>query len=356
MKKKIMMCFRLGGENGGPYVSHQRIMKSRLKQKYCFEALYVPRARVLLTPLGMKHFIEKIKCEKPDAVQVAGLQLEGFLVMYACRRAKVKTILAIHGSIAEAIQMGRIERWLYRQIETYTVKNATAVYGVSEYVGSWPICHITKKFVGTIYNLPGEISKRSAQQEIRKKLGIKQTDFVIASSGRITTEKGYDVLWNAIKALGHRENVKFIIAGDGAYRKQWEKEILEQRFDDAVFLLGYCDNVNEILEESDAFIICTKHETLCISLLEAAMHELPMVATDVGGIPEIIVDGRNGLLVKNGDVIGFADALNRLVQSPEYSRQLGKMAFHDISKKFGAEKITKQLESIYEMVFSAHSS
>ena len=80
-KKKILLTLRIGGENGGPYISHSRIMQSALKDKYDMKPLMVPRSRVLLDPRGMKSFVNTIKSENPDLVVVTGLQIEGFLTM-----------------------------------------------------------------------------------------------------------------------------------------------------------------------------------------------------------------------------------------------------------------------------------
>ena len=138
-KPRIALTFRKGGENGGPYNSHKRVMESSLSDKYDFVPLFVPRARVLVTPWGMRAFVKEIKSKKPQLVQVTGLQLEGFLTMIACKLAKVKTLVAIHGSSTEALDIGRFRKWRAALLEKWTVINADAVYGVSDYVSTWKV-------------------------------------------------------------------------------------------------------------------------------------------------------------------------------------------------------------------------
>ena len=347
-KPKIALTFRKGGENGGPYNSHKRIMESSLSDKYEFVQLFVPRARVLVTPWGMKAFVKEIKLMKPQLVQVTGLQLEGFLTMIACKLAKVKTLLAIHGSSTEALGIGPFRRWRASIIEKWTIQNADGIFGVSDYVSGWEICEKAKKHFGTIYNIPFDAKKQKAcpTEDLRKILNIKPDDIVIVSTGRITCDKGYDVFWKTIQEMGHSDNVKYVIAGDGDYKKLWENEVAEKGFENEVFLLGYRSDIANILDCADIFMICTKHETLCMSLLEAANASLPLIATNIGGIPEIIEDGC-GLLVDNKDVSGFCMALKTLINDSALRKKLGTNAHKIASTKFKTDKIINRLDEVY---------
>lgn len=115
MSKKplILMTMQENGENGGPFVSHKRIMDSELQEKYDFQRLVVPRARYLINPIGMKKLVHEIQNHNPDIVQIAGLQLEGFLVTVACKLARVKTVLAVHGSLGEALSVKGLKRLVF---------------------------------------------------------------------------------------------------------------------------------------------------------------------------------------------------------------------------------------------------
>lgn len=351
-KPKILITFRTGGENGGPYVSHKRIMESALSDKYCFKALMVPHIRSLRNPAVLYKFSKQIKKESPALVHFAGLQLEGFFVMLACRLAGVKTVLAVHGSSTEAEGFEGFKKSVIKKLERYTVKKATVSYGVSDYVSGWEICKKSKNYFGTIYNISlPEMGKKVPEVSVREELGISKDDIVIVSTGRIIKDKGYDVLWDVIKKGGRKKSVKFIIAGDGSYKKELEREILESEYNNDVFLLGYRSDIDGILSESDIFIICTKHETLCISLLEAAVKHLPLVATNVGGIPEII-DDTCGFLIEKNDVSGFAQALDKLISDPSLRISMGNNAYQKVINKFSEERILKKLDGLYQSVIS----
>lgn len=348
-KIKILMALRENGQNGGPYVSHKRIMESRLKEKYNFIVLNVPRARQLLNPLEMIKFIKTIKREKPGLVHIAGLQLEGFLPMVACNIAGIKTVLAVHGSIAEAENLSSTRKFIANLYEIYTLKHADMVYAVSKYVAKWKLCRYAKNFYGVIYNFCG-IEGVSKESSIRQELGISVNDIVVVSTGRIIKEKGYDILWETIQKLGHSERVKYIIVGNGNYLNTLKKEIKEKQYDKEVFCLGYRSDIDNLLSGSDVFIMCSKHETLCISLLEAARHSLPLVGTNVGGIPEIIENNKNGFLVNNLDIDGFAQALSRLIKNSDLRVRMGKKS-QDISiKRFSNCNIEKKIDDMYSRI------
>ena len=351
MNKRIALTFKENGENGGPFTSHKRIQDSALNNKYDFIPLTIPRARVLLKPSGMMTFVKKIKDCQVGAVQIAGLQLDGILTLYACKKAGVKSIVAIHGRMTESPSIKGLRRVFYEVGEKWTVNNADVSFGVSDYVGSWKICNDAPKYFGTVYNLPPKTHPLDTRlrEQTRKRLGFKETDIVFISTGRITEEKGFDTLGKAIENINPKLHVKFLIVGDGSYLQSWKKEVCVNGYSDRVVFVGYQKNVDVFLNAADAFIICSKHETLCISLLEAAMHRLPLIGSDVGGIPEIIND-KDGILVPVNDVAGFSHVIELLADDAQKRTALGQAAFEYVTSKFNEVDILQKLDDIYTMV------
>lgn len=341
--KKILISLSENGQNGGPYISHKRIMESSLKNKYVMEAFFFPRIRKFINPLCFFQFVKQIKKSKADAMLVAGLQMTGFLLVLLCKVCRIKVILAVHGSSLEN-SWSRKRKIPFYLIEKATIKMSDMVYGVSDYVSSWDYFKKCPKYYGTIYNLI-EIVKDD-DVDWRKKLGINSNDIVIVSTGRVTKEKGFDVFWKMVQNIGHTSNIKYVVAGDGHYKEEWQLEIKKKQYEKEVFLVGYQKNIYPLLKISDAFVICTKHETLCISLLEAAMSRLPLIATNVGGIPEII-DDTCGFLVHLNDVESFSNVVKKLVDSASLRKKMGDNAYDKVSEKFDRLKIENQLDYIF---------
>lgn len=346
-KPVILVAFKDGGENGGPFVSHKRILEGYKSDKYELKPFIFPRSRVIVSPNGVKRLVKSIKNEHAVAMLIVGLQLEGFVATVICQLARIRIVLAIHGSTLETCNLKWPKRVLAKILEGYTVRKADIVYGVSNYVSNWKVCLKAKKMYGTIYNLP----KNHNQEEhntttIRTELGINDNDVVIVSTGRIVAEKGYDILLQVMERFRGRENIKFVIAGDGNYKSIIERRIQQLEMEKQVFLLGYRADIDNILSGSDIFVICTKHETLCISLQEAGLHGLPLIATNVGGIPEI-VDTSCGLLVENENVEGFLQAINTLIDNPNLRNKMGANAYQKVKDKFDSKKIFEKLDEVF---------
>lgn len=347
--KKVMMVFSEGGQNGGPYVSHKRIIESELKNKYKFVSLYIPKGRLLLFNFKLtKYLISEIRKETPDIIQIPGLQLQGFHVMLASFISKVKKrIIVIHGSSMESTSLPKWKKIILYFLEKITLMLSTDIYCVSNYVSNWKrLEKYSKKNHGTIYNLPSE-QKQNNIKNIREKLKIDRDKIVFTCTGRITKEKGFDVLLGVIKKINN-EKVCFVIAGDGDFLQTMRNELKSEIKNNKVYLLGYRSDIMEILSSSDAFIICTHHETLCISLIEAAQMGLPLLGTNVGGIPEIIIDGYNGYLTKNYSIDDNVEKINSLISDRKNMKELGKNAKKHIDEMFDRKKILDKIDYVYK--------
>ena len=350
-KPKIMITFNEGGENGGPYNSHKRIMESSLKEKYEFIPLIIPKGHKGVFNLKLLIKLTKdILMVKPNIVHFAGLQLEGFYVILACKLAGVKnTVLAIHGSSLEAIDFPSWKKKIVNILEIITLKLCRICYGVSNYVCNWKR---VKKYAnwcyGHIYNIPNvRNNDMFFDKSFREEMGVSQNDILIVSTGRITREKGFEVLLTVIKTMNIPENVKFVIAGDGDYLDTFKKEIKENKLAESVFLLGYRSDIDRILSESDIFVLCTFHETLCNSIIEACYHSLPVVATNTGGITEIVINNYNGFLLSKNDVDSVVSKLEQLIKDKELRTIMGKRGKKRVDTIFNIDVITKKIDKMY---------
>ena len=257
MKPVVMISFEQGGQNGGPYVSHERIARSSLSDCYDFVPLVIPKGRRgLVNPRLVRCLLRQIRATNPDLVHVHGLQLVGFHVSLAAFLARKPIVLGVHGSSSEALEFPKWKQLVVARAEALTVSMATKLFTVSEYVAKWPkLRSESPRFAGVVANLPPVLARRMSDSGIREELGISQGDIVVVSTGRVTREKGFMVLLDAIRRLGAREGVKYIVAGDGALLSDLRRRIEESGLESCVFLLGYRSDIMEILRESDVFVL-----------------------------------------------------------------------------------------------------
>ena len=169
---------------------------------------------------------------------------------------------------------------------------------------------------------------------------------------RLARHKGIDVLLEAMAILRHDEvSVQLLIAGEGPERSALERLSEQRGVGSAITFLGNVDHsrIPELWQTADIAVLPSRTEGLPLAALEAMAHSIPVVATRVGGIPEVIRDGENGLLVESGDASALAQALKRLATNPALSRRLGAAARATVADGGWSETdVTRRLISIYE--------
>ena len=350
-----MIAFREGSENGGPYNSHKRIMESSLKDRYSFVPLIVPKGKMgLFNVKLLKNLIKQIEEISPDAVQIIGLELIGFYLSVACKMAKVNNIiLAIHGSTTEAIDFNKnpFKRLIMEILEIYTLKTATVTYGVSKYVKTIKnVEKFSRNYYGEIYNMLIETNCEYNILESREEFSISNSQIVIISTGRIIREKGYDVMTRIVKHYKDNDRVTFLIVGDGNYRFIMERELTDQIKQKQVKLLGYRSDIAYILSTGDIFVMPSYHETLCMSLVEAGQSGMALIASNVGGMREVIDNGVTGYLVEPGNDRAFIQKIDYLLDHEEQLERMKLLAKKYVNIKFSNNEIVRRLSSMYESI------
>lgn len=164
----------------------------------------------------------------------------------------------------------------------------------------------------------------------------------IVAVGRMVEEKDYPLLLKALAEL-KRAGLAFVaeVVGDGPLAPQLRHLHAALDLGAQVRFLGRCEDIPEILRRSDIYVLSSKSEGMPIALLEAMATALPVVATAVDAVPEVIVDGINGLLVPPGDPRALAAALARLIADPELRARIGARGLRDVRTLFSIESTTQ---------------
>jgi glycosyltransferase involved in cell wall biosynthesis len=148
-------------------------------------------------------------------------------------------------------------------------------------------------------------------------------------------------------------NARLILAGDGPALGDVTRMVSELGLEESAYLPGYVkgDDKVRLLSESDVFVLPTRHGEGCpVSLLEAMAAGLAVITTPVGGIPDIIEDGRNGLLIGSTEPEKIAEALERLLRDEEFRRMAGETNRREAWKKYEARQVALKIEEHYEAV------
>ncbi len=182
-------------------------------------------------------------------------------------------------------------------------------------------------------------------------------DEIVGIVARLVPMKGHSVLLDAARLIiEKRPNTHFLIVGDGQERDSLELQSKKLNIQTHVHFLGTRTDIPELLPLFDVAVLCSQSEIFGISLLEYMISEKAIVATKVGGIPEVIVDGETGLLVEPGNPATLADGIVKLLTDTPYAKKLGKAAKERAVNVFSIEAMVNKIEVLFDEVSLKHDS
>jgi glycosyltransferase involved in cell wall biosynthesis len=186
--------------------------------------------------------------------------------------------------------------------------------------------------------------------EIRKKLNISNNEKIILFVGRLSLVKRIDVLIDVTKKLSKEGlRVKTVIVGDGEYRDYYYK--LAQSCNDIIFISSVPHSeIQKYYAMADVFMLPSLSEGLPNVLLEVAACAKPIVATNTGGISDIVIHGKTGFLVEQGDINSFIEFIKLILNDEELSKRLGNNAYKYVKSKFDWSVIVKSYTKMYESI------
>jgi glycosyltransferase involved in cell wall biosynthesis len=206
------------------------------------------------------------------------------------------------------------------------------------------------RHVVTIRNGSAARPAPGAGRALRAELGLDPGDVVIALVGVLREGKGHEVAAAAVRALRSRfPRLRLLVAGDGPYRG--EVEAIMSELGDAAVMCGHRDDVMAVLDASDVLVHPSRVDAFPTSLLEAMAAGLPIVATAVGGIPEIVEHGSSGLLLGTFPrPQQLAEALEGLLADESRRREMGERGRERFEREFGVWPWCRRLRALYEEV------
>lgn len=172
---------------------------------------------------------------------------------------------------------------------------------------------------------------------------------VVVSAGRLHPDKGVDILISAAAMIGTQvPNTHFLIVGDGECRRELEQQVMAAGIEAYVHFTGALADVRPALDAADIFVLpSARREGFGLALVEAMAIGLPVVGTNLGGIPEIVADGVNGLLATPEDAGSLTKAILRLLEAPELAARLAQNGQQTARARFSMERMIAEYETLY---------
>jgi glycosyltransferase involved in cell wall biosynthesis len=189
---------------------------------------------------------------------------------------------------------------------------------------------------------------RSARQTVRETMGVTPADFVVILVARFDPVKDLSTALHSIEQLVLSvPSARLVLVGDGPERGAVEELIHQRRLRSYVRVLGFRQDVRDLLAASDVCLLTSLSEGIPLSLIEAMAERLPVVATSVGGVPEVVLEGRTGYLSPPGDAAAIACALARLACDDGLRRSFGKQGHERAHSLFSQERMCDDYRRLY---------
>jgi glycosyltransferase involved in cell wall biosynthesis len=304
--------------------------------------------RTLLGPADLRRVRRHVAAAGPDVLHTH-LGYADLMGGLAARSLGVPSVATIHVMERSADARERVKDELMALARR---RCAGRVVCVSEAARRWYLAtgwDRPEHVVAVPNGVAAEAPAAGDRARIRAELGLGPDDVVAAMLGVLRPGKGHDVAVAAVDALRARlPHLQLLIAGDGPARPEVAR--LAARLGGAALLTGHRDDVPAVLAASDVLLHPTTRDAFPSALLEAMAAGRPAVATAVGGIPEIVVDGETGLLVAPGAGAGdVAAALGRVAGDRALRERMGAAGRRRFEERFTAEAWARRLRAVYEV-------
>lgn len=264
----------------------------------------------------------------------------------ACRRTRIPLYMSMHNLVRSDIT-GGLKAKLYRWGEALAVRSSVRTFAPSE--------EIARHLRQTVKVDPGRIEvlylgvgepadEQRTRAEVRAEWGVPPGAQVVITVARLAPQKALHVL---LKTVAEIEGVHLVVVGDGPLEEDLKALAASLSLEDRVAWMGFRDDVHDQLRASDVFCLTSLWEAVSLAVQEAVLLGVPVVATDVGGIPELIEHDVSGLLVTKGDVPSLVAALRKVLDDPIAAEARARVAREALRSRFSTERMLRSLRDAY---------
>lgn len=200
-------------------------------------------------------------------------------------------------------------------------------------------------------DVPDEEFEAPLAKQWRDRYGASLIRPLWVIAGRLEEQKGHAVLLDALAEVAKRGlEFSLAVAGDGTLRSALEEKARTLGLGHRVHFLGALDDVGPLLTAADGVLLPSLWEGLPLTLLEALVRARPVIATPVGGVPEVLEDGVHGRLVPAGDPVALADALELFHRKPDRAIRMGRAGAERVRRDYLWPEVVRGFEAVYDEV------
>lgn len=314
-----------------------------------YETLYVNSIRpyLLLNPIvNLAQAAGLFRRRRFDLIHSHGYRADVFALALA-KWCGLPVVSTCHGFVGIDSRLR-----LYNALDARVLRFFTRVIAVSGRMKKDLVAHgLDEARVDVITNAVAQVSsteRAGVRRTLRATLGIADDDFVFGYVGRLSEEKGVAHLIQAIARMsGSPRRVRAIVVGDGPQRAALEQRARERRVAADVTFAGFQADTAPWYSAMDAFVLPSLTEGTPMALLEAMASGVPVIASEVGGVPAVVAHGQNGLLVPPADAERLAEAMRRFVSSPALREDLAARGVQAVRGRYDVSTWVRNVRDVY---------
>jgi glycosyltransferase involved in cell wall biosynthesis len=268
-------------------------------------------------------------------------------------------IHTFHGHVLYGY-FGPLRSRFFRLLERWLARHTTVLVAVSPQVRDDLVAlGVAPREKFAVVRLGIELEERvggaaDARDETRRYLGIPPGTFAVGWVGRMTAVKRTDDVLEGFRRLRARGvDATLCLVGDGPDRPQLEERAHELGVMRETLFLGYQEDVAPLYAAFDALVLPSGNEGTPVSVIEALAAGTPVVATRVGGVPDVVVDGEDGFLVEPGDADALAERLERLARDPELRKRLGTAGRDRVLPRYAVDRLVDDVDRLYRSLLES---
>ncbi len=279
----------------------------------------------------------------------------GFLGRLAARMAGVPLVVhTVHGFAFHG-QESRLRRQLFVWLERLAARWCHRMIAISQPMIDWAHCEgiADRQRIAKIYSgIELERFREAAEDPaLKRQLGIRQGRVVIGMVSKLWKGKGHHVLIEAASRL-ESQGLPFqiLIVGEGDLEADLKAMVKRRGLDERVCFTGFRSDIPQVTAQIDIGCLPSFYEGMGRVALESMAAGKPMVASAVGGLPELVQDGLTGFLVPVGDPIALADRLQSLISDPALRRKMGEEGARRADEQFSSQRMIDQIHQVYRQL------
>jgi len=294
---------------------------------------------------ALRQLCECINSEHPAIICCHGYK-PLILSILARKKQKIPIVAFSRGHTSENLKV-RLFEFVERKLYAYVDKIVAVSSGYAHRLQAQGIAGNQIVIIHNVINTEKFHGFLACRKSTRKDLGYQDDDFLVATAGRLSPEKAQKDLISAFAALERgNTQVHLLVCGDGPLREQLEEQVKACGVENVRFL-GHRRDLDQLMPGFDLFVLPSLSEGFPNVLLEAAACHVPVVATEVGGVPEIILHGETGQLVEAGNVQQLSAAIASCVSDKDISGRYAASAHALVLEKYTFARQTLQLEAVF---------